>query len=988
MHISFRQKIAGKAEAKKVTGLNFEEIKRKLIFEGIEPTSEEIKSRLLDDSNLVISNLERELILNLNLSEQSRRRVNELEAALIIIGAVLSENNENGIIEDFNWYLETMELKPGNLSISLENISNISAIKESFEKLYTKVLEEKTKSEEISKESYDDSYLSNEVVYNEFGDGWRVVYVPAAGEMQSFPGLSGTSYDRILEGNKNGLCLGAGRQYYQDNNQGKIYSVRDPENKPRVTIRIHKNELLEAKGKNNNPPDILAAEKANIWFESIDSLNYKENGDYNLFPPLKVENAKQSFLEDKNKAYSAGWAPHWYKKGVGELDEDIDIKISENDPMIIEGGFGKYPAFFEKIKPVVIYWCNSYLNGDTDARAVLFGNRYGTNHEVFKTYKKLNEMSLAVKKLSEDEYYSSHFFKLKLHKIKEYEKYIYKPSKKFVSEKPKEFLKDYSEEPWAQIYLDDCVAKLVYYNSRYDDKEFVITELFNKSFAKEYMSTAVDSMIYSDAGRFLSNLYKYNYINTLDSDATNKIIDQAFKNLDVKDMILVLKSSNDGLDTQHDDRAFENKEKFDKILINKLSENIEYIKKLFSISSFGKSIDIIEFCAQLPLANYLDQNDHDYNLAEELLDIVYKKSVYTNDFAAIFAMGNKIDDFINKFYENNIRKKLKLISLSLLKNLSSNYIPEEYLEHDIWFFIKNMMKYIRKDNIVYYGKLIINNIKKNNPLFFLEKMYFRKKVEKVNDHYYFQAPKQYLVRDGLYDIFEEELSTIPDKEILYNRSKKDGANVAKTMLYMLNNEDIIENNKVDNILFEVFEKNYKEYINKLNERDLEILFKNISTGRIKGYYIVNFFKNKNNLEILINKYFISGEMKLLNYLYQQNFPDSDKGMSELSISLRGAIRDGAENILKIYNDRYEYGFLNKIENLFNKEKNIRKSVIFNDNLELLKQYIGLYDGEKKTSSEKKSIKGKKLIKLSNIIIGFDKEEAKNIYKLTKIFGSM
>jgi len=42
----------------------------------------------------------------------------------------------------------------------------------------------------------------------------------------------------------------------------------------------------------------------------------------------------------------------------------------------------------------------------------------------------------------------------------------------------------------------------------------------------------------------------------------------------------------------------------------------------------------------------------------------------------------------------------------------------------------------------------------------------------------------------------------------------------------------------------------------------------------------------------------------------------------------------------------------------------------------------------KTSSEKKSIKGKKLIKLSNIIIGFDKEEAKNIYKLIKIFESI
>ena len=54
----------------------------------------------------------------------------------------------------------------------------------------------------------------------------------------------------------------------------------------------------------------------------------------------------------------------------------------------------------EKIKPVVIYWCNRY----PESRDILFGNSYNPpEHEVFKTYKKLPEMQEVVRKLSEEE---------------------------------------------------------------------------------------------------------------------------------------------------------------------------------------------------------------------------------------------------------------------------------------------------------------------------------------------------------------------------------------------------------------------------------------------------------------------------------------------------------------------------------------------------------------------------------------------------------
>jgi hypothetical protein len=524
MYISLRQKIAGKAEAKKVTGLNFEEVRSKLISEGIEPTTEEIKSRLLDESNLVISNNQKDLILNTNLSEGARKRVNDIESALIIIGAVFDGNNVNGIIETFNWYLETMELKPGDLGINQQNISNISAIKESFEKLYNKVSEEKRASDEKAASSKGDSYLSNEVVYD-FGDGWKVVYVPAAGEMESFPGLSETSHDRILEGNKNGLCLGSGSRYYQNNNSGKIYSIRDPENKPRVTIRIDENILKEAKGKNNNSPDVESAEKADAWFKTIKNLSYKNNGDYIAFPPLNIKDARKSFLENKDKAYSNGWAPHWYGKGIRELDEDIERKISENDPSLITGGFGKHPAFFEKIKPVVIYWCNQYnLNENYKAKEIMFGKKFEPpTHEVFKTYKKLKEMDLAIETLSRSENDVIRFFELELYKIKEYEKYIPSSVLLFSKKFPFDFIKFYKEkkESWAEPYLDATINIF----SKLDPFEF-LKNFSGMPESKNYIDDAARKFSYEDPKRFLELFYNKEWAKEYIHNCATRIIDE------------------------------------------------------------------------------------------------------------------------------------------------------------------------------------------------------------------------------------------------------------------------------------------------------------------------------------------------------------------------------------------------------------------------------------------------------------------------------
>ena len=83
-------------------------------------------------------------------------------------------------------------------------------------------------------------------VIHDFGDGFKIVYVPAFREMEPYPFTeeelkedpsNETSHDRIVEGNRMGVCLGKKMRLYQTNSSGKIYSLRNSNNDPCVTIR-------------------------------------------------------------------------------------------------------------------------------------------------------------------------------------------------------------------------------------------------------------------------------------------------------------------------------------------------------------------------------------------------------------------------------------------------------------------------------------------------------------------------------------------------------------------------------------------------------------------------------------------------------------------------------------------------------------------------------------------------------------------------------
>jgi len=497
MYISRLHKLAGKREEKKVSGLNFEELRKKLLSQGSPAEPSTIKEMLLDEVNLSISRRKSELIGKLELSEDGRRRVNEVEAALIIIGAVLKdESRAEEFIDNFNWYLTTLELSPGSFGFSAESISSPSSIMDEFEKIYKIVLDEKESAEEKAAESREELYFSDEKV-KDLSDGWKVVYVPAVGEngMPEYPGLPGTSHDRILEGNKNGLCLGSNLKYYQNNSEGEIYSVRDPNNKPRVTIRILENVLAEAKGRGNLPPDVEGAKKADEWFKTIDSLKYKDSEDYMSFPPLTIEMAKEEFRRNKESAYKKGWAPYWYKKGIEELDLDLENKIKNNDIVLLEKNFGKYQLLFEKIKPVVTYWCNEYiLNTEKYLGNILFSN----NNQIWKTYKKLKEMQLAVKVFSDEHPFL--FLLSNIKDIQEYKPYIDKAAKLAAEENISSFLGNFHDNPWARPYIDKA-AKIT---AEIDSFEF-LSSFSDKPWAQPYIDKAAKIAIKIDQLEFLKS---------------------------------------------------------------------------------------------------------------------------------------------------------------------------------------------------------------------------------------------------------------------------------------------------------------------------------------------------------------------------------------------------------------------------------------------------------------------------------------------------
>lgn len=503
-------KSAGPKEAGRADGLIFDQVAADLAREGSEVSKEIVSNEVKVRSDSLISSQKRQWILSLKLEESETTSADE--KALVIIGAALTSDSEESArskVKDFDLFLKAKNKKnkPKNdiralLQINQRHFKDIEELKTIFNDLHMKV-QEANKSKGTEEGSTNaDSYISNEVIYN-FDDGWNVVYVPAVGEIKPFPGLEGTSHDRIVEGNKNGTCLGSERRMYQDNSSGKIYSVRDPEGIPRVTIRINGNKLEEAKGRFNTTPDIEGSAHAQIWFKTIPGLNYKECDDFKRFPPPSIYAAKYHIDMNPSSAYDKGWAPYWYGRGIQTLDQDIEKKFKENSPDIIKAAFGKHSQFFEKTKPVALYWCKRYLelpeSANTDeAEEVLFGDKYNAkDHEVYKTYKEEEVMRRAVKKLSERN--PLVYFNLHIQEIPKYRDFSEVPIKHFIENNTFDFLNLYPERWWAKPYVDLAIEKsLEDYPSM-----FLLEKLSEKEWLKPYLDRIIKSAIEEDPRSFM-----------------------------------------------------------------------------------------------------------------------------------------------------------------------------------------------------------------------------------------------------------------------------------------------------------------------------------------------------------------------------------------------------------------------------------------------------------------------------------------------------
>ncbi len=493
-------KTAGPKEKKRAGGINFDHVKNILSQDGSEIPREMIELGLKDESKLAITNEKLSWIESINLEEEAKKRVDAHETFLLIVGSALESNSLDEMrnkISTINSYLTAdHELAPGSFGLNIADLSDVNKIKELFRAEYREAEEWVRKSKEKEESAKSGGYISNDVVYD-FGDGWKVVYVPAAGEIKEFPGLNNTSYDRILEGDKNGLCLGSSMRYYQSNNEGEIYSIRDPGNNPRVTIRILENSLMEAKGKKNLPPDVLGATHANEWFETIEDLEYKHNYDYRKFPPYNINSAREAFLQDKASPYLEGWVSSWYKKGIKEIDDDVAKKVQEKDILLIESGLGK--THYELVKPTVIRWCNDYLTGGS--KSIIFGSNYSPpTHEVFRTYRRLPEMIAAAKKLSEED--PNWFFAIGLQEFPEYKEFSDGPIKKYAENHPEDFIKNFAEKEWAKPYLDSCAKMLIIANP------FLVLENSEKEWAKPYLNDCAKVVYERNSDFILENSEK------------------------------------------------------------------------------------------------------------------------------------------------------------------------------------------------------------------------------------------------------------------------------------------------------------------------------------------------------------------------------------------------------------------------------------------------------------------------------------------------
>lgn len=423
-------KAASKASSKKAKGLNWDAAEAEIKVSDEEVSKDAVQTQIL--ASPLFSEADIASMHAIQIEERFRKTLNTEEAAFVEMGAFLTDKLEKlSLIGD---YLISKATKPGDVSASYSmRFQSLDALKEEFNKLDQ--AQERWHQEAAAAQAaeveeageFGNGYMTNQVVHS-FDDGWTVVYVPAADEGPNYKGNPEKSNDRTVEGNLNGLCLGSVSGYYQNNDSGKIYSVRDPSNKPGATIRIHNNSLEEAKGKNNISPNVEAAIHADKWLKSRKGLSYKDNLDYIKFPPLSRQLAEEAFKSDYQSAYSKGWIVDWFNEGIPEIDQDVKYKIIDNDISIINAGFHK--KYKELAEPVAKFWAEKYINDDDL-------NIFSKSKEASRIYRKRPWMQAAAEKLFKEDTNRAFFFGLG--EIPEFISFATTSAKRLAGDRPYDF---------------------------------------------------------------------------------------------------------------------------------------------------------------------------------------------------------------------------------------------------------------------------------------------------------------------------------------------------------------------------------------------------------------------------------------------------------------------------------------------------------------------------------------------------------------------
>jgi hypothetical protein len=269
-----------------------------------------------------------------------------------------------------------------------------------------------------------DVFVTNDIVYS-FKNGWNLVYVPSANSILSDSITvseenkkeGGFSKDREREGNLMGMCLGSGSKLYHEDIH-KIYSIRDPKNKPKVTIRIKDNELQESKSRSNNVPSVeLTMMIKEAFLHYLTDVSTESCSDFTRLPPTELSDVQSSFSKDRDNSITKGYGKFWYKDDrTPEIKNHIDKSVQEDDFRLISASFpSEGPEYFEGLAER----CAKNVPEKLDFFMPL--NSTSEVNTSWKYYKKKPWCIDAVKRLVASDKHRSLFFSLAL-----FENYPYK----------------------------------------------------------------------------------------------------------------------------------------------------------------------------------------------------------------------------------------------------------------------------------------------------------------------------------------------------------------------------------------------------------------------------------------------------------------------------------------------------------------------------------------------------------------------------------